>query len=139
MTRKPRTDSATLEERLKQGKALTLRLQGLNYTEIAGALGYANRSGAWKAVRAVLKRNEADDSAMLRQIEGERLDAMLVGLWTAATTGDVPAVSAVLKISARRAALFGLDLPRLGYRPHDVDPEVDLLDDVSMFPAGLGL
>ena len=43
-------------------------------------------------------------------LELDRLDAMLAGLWAAATSGDCAAVDRVLKIGERRDKLLGLHL-----------------------------
>jgi hypothetical protein len=44
-------------------------------------------------------------------VEGERLDAMQRAVWAAAISGDTDAIKSVLAIMARRARLFGLDMP----------------------------
>lgn len=67
---------------------------------------------AYKDVKRELRRvreDVAESSGDLLTLELERLDAMLRGLWPAATTGDERAVSAALRIMQRRAKLLGLD------------------------------
>lgn len=40
----------------RQERALTLALAGVSDTVIAATVGYANRAGAWKGIRAALER-----------------------------------------------------------------------------------
>ena len=47
----------------------------------------------------------------MRAVEGERLDALQRAVWSAAIFGDTDAIKSVLAIMARRARLFGLDMP----------------------------
>ena len=49
--------------------------------------------------------------AMLRELEVQRLDAMLGAVWDNVLQGDAGAVSTALKISERRSRLLGLDAP----------------------------
>jgi hypothetical protein len=55
------------------------------------------------------KVNESADA--LRDLQDERLNRLLAGLWNQAATGDVAAVDRVLKIMERQARLHGLDAP----------------------------
>ena len=48
---------------------------------------------------------------MLRELEVQRLDAMLYAVWGNVLQGDVGAVNTALKISERRSRLLGLDAP----------------------------
>ncbi|UJP10633.1 hypothetical protein L2X99_02870 [Microbacterium sp. KUDC0406] len=50
---------------------------------------------------------EAVDS--LRQIESARLDAMQAALWPQALSGNARAIDTLIRLSARRARLMGLD------------------------------
>lgn len=87
----------------KRAKALELHLAGANYDAIASAVGYASRSGAFKAVQAALK-TLGDPALTGNSLDTElaRLDAMLTGLWPKARRGDVQAVDRVLKIGEQR-------------------------------------
>jgi hypothetical protein len=94
----------------RQARALELHLAGATYDAIADALGYASRSGAYKAVQEAL--TQLGDSPQVGEAVGTevaRLDAMLVGLWSKARKGDVAAVDRVLRISERRMALLLLN------------------------------
>jgi polyphosphate kinase 2 (PPK2 family) len=109
------TESKTSPRRLeaveKQKQALELRKAGATYEAIAKKLEYANASGAEHAIKAALKATVQDGADAVRQLEVERLDAMLMGLWTTANKGNHGAVDRVLRIMERRARLLGLDAP----------------------------
>ncbi len=53
---KKKTDQALID---KQNKALDLHRGGMSFDDIAKELKYANRSGAWKAVRSALLNHQA--------------------------------------------------------------------------------
>ena len=101
----------------REVSALTLRMEGKTFEEIAAALGYANRSCAYAAVMAALERNIDEPTAEMRNLELKRLDKMLAGLWPSASKGNGLAVDRALKIMARRARLMGLDIEGSDDRP----------------------
>ncbi len=100
------------------GKAVALRIKGCTYQQIANALGLSE-SQAYKLVSAELARirqDTAEKAEELRQIEVDRLDALLhrlnSELATAIDVGDIARLSeSILKIATRRAAFLGLDGP----------------------------
>jgi|tagenome__1003787_1003787.scaffolds.fasta_scaffold20936992_4 hypothetical protein len=93
----------------RAAQALELHLAGATYERIAGALGYANRGGAFKAVQAALAaRPAAPEQSEVVQVKLARMDALLTGLWPAARRGDVAAVDRVLKIGERRTQLLAM-------------------------------
>ena len=94
-------------------QAIELRKAGATYQAIGDQIG-VSRQAVHKMIQATLREwNETthDEAEEMRAIELERLDAMQVGLWSAATRGDTKAVDGVLKIMDRRARYLGLDLP----------------------------
>lgn len=95
----------------KQAEALKLRIAGATFQQIADRLQYASPSGAYRAVELGLQRTLQEPSDMLRQLERERLDQMLLGIWKEATNGNLGAIDRAIKIMQRRAALIGLDAP----------------------------
>ncbi len=98
--------------RKREADALELRLGGATYEQIAGRLGYKNRSGAMRAVqRALDKLISPENVESLRQLELERLDRLLLGIWSSAVRGNPPAIDRVLKILERRARILGIDAP----------------------------
>lgn len=109
----------------RHAKALELHLAGASYDAIAKAVGYAGRSGAYKAVQEALKAQQSrpmDDELLLSELA--RLDAMLTGLWPKARRGDVQAVDRVLKIGERRSALLAMSS---GNEPEKAGTAVDEL------------
>ncbi|MEU4810027.1 hypothetical protein AB0H20_12590 [Nocardia fluminea] len=104
-------DIAQPEERERQQKALALRLAGGSYAAIARTLGYADHSGAYRAVEAVLNRVESEGAAQLRQIEDARLNELLLKVWKSAMEGDRSAQEFALKVHDRRVKLHGLAAP----------------------------
>ena len=97
----------------RRQQAVALRMSGATYQAIGDALGIS-KMNAWNHVQAALTetRKQTDElTDLLREQELVRLDRMQVGLWTAATHGNVQAVVAVLRIMERRARLLGLDAP----------------------------
>lgn len=98
--------------RKRETDALELRLGGATYEQIAGRLGYKNRSSAQRAVlRALDKLIAPEDVESLRQLELERLDRLLLGIWSSAVHGNLPELDRVLKIFERRARILGIDAP----------------------------
>ncbi|TYQ11601.1 UNVERIFIED_ORG: hypothetical protein L601_001500000150 [Gordonia westfalica J30] len=107
----PTPDVPTTDERTRAAAALELRRTGLPYHAIADRLGYADESGARKAVTRLLDRREAEGVAELRAVEGDRLDALQAAAWDAAVAGDLDAIKTVLSVIDRRCRLFGLNAP----------------------------
>jgi hypothetical protein len=113
-----KTGQQQIDANQKQRQALELRRAGVTYEVIARQLGYADRTGAYRAVRTALAQNIKEPADDVRALELERLDALLRGVWVPATQGNVQALDRVLKIMDRRAALLGLDEPvKIDLRP----------------------
>ena len=116
-----------IDEAERSRSAIEMRKAGLTYDVIAQRLGFANRSGAFKAVERGIRsimREPADD---LRSLELERLDTIQVGLWTKARSGDVQAIDRLLRIMERRAKLLGLDAPEAS--TVSIDATVEMQDE----------
>lgn len=111
MSGESKTSQRRIEAVEKQKQALELRKAGATYEAIAKKLEYANASGAEHAVKAAMKATVQDAADDVRNLEVERLDAMLLGLWKSANSGNLGAVDRVLRIMERRAKLLGLDAP----------------------------
>lgn len=94
-----------------QLKALELRKAGIPYQRIAESLGYKDASGAWRAVKAALKKTLQEPADELRQIEIIRLDAMLSSIWASVKQGQYGAIDRAIKILERKSKLLGLDAP----------------------------
>ena len=111
----------------RRGKAVAMRLAGLDFQTIADRLGYADRAAAHKDITRALESNVAEmhrNADVLRQEELARLDRLQAGAWTAAAAGDVKAIQAVLGIIDRRCKLLGLDVVDRRDQPLDPEPEL---------------
>ena len=106
-----RKHGRTIEGYEKDQKALELRQEGHSYESISEQLGYSTRSASYKAVMRRLRDMDRPAVSMLRELEVQRLDAMLYAVWNDVLQGDAGAVSTALKISERRSRLLGLDAP----------------------------
>jgi hypothetical protein len=93
----------------RRTRVVELVADGANYDKAAREVGYANRSGAFKAFWKALGEREAEAVDTHRALELTRLDALQRAVWEQAESGDVRALEAVLKIMDRRAKLLGLD------------------------------
>lgn len=133
---KAKTDPLHAE---KVRKAIELRKAGATYEKIAEALGYENRSGAYKIVISALRDLVQEPARELRTLEAERLDSMTLALWARAQKGDLAAIDRLLRIMERRARLLGLDLPLaidVGGREPLTVHIVDAADDEPEAPHG---
>lgn len=115
MTSQPprRTGTAVLTARDKQRRALELRTEGHTLDQIADQLGYADKSGAHRAITAALDRHESAAVDQYRDLEAARLNELQRAVWPLAIGGDLAAVTACVRIIDRRAKLLGLDAPVL--------------------------
>lgn len=102
--RTPESESA------RRVEALSLRLAGLSFEQIGKRLGISS-DGAEEMIHRSLSRAENRQVEAMRELEGQRLDRVQAAIWTEALNGDLKAVSAFLRLSERRARLYGLDAP----------------------------
>jgi hypothetical protein len=100
-----------IETAERERKALELRKAGASFDEIAKALDYADKSGAFYAIKRALSDIVPPAVDEMRTLEGERLDALLAAVWKQAMDGDLKAVDRVLRIIDQRARLLGLNAP----------------------------
>lgn len=115
----PSNNTVQPEERARQQQALDLKLLGHSYEYIARALEYSDRSGAHRAVTAVLDRRDNELAEQHRQIESDRLDKALFKVWDNLKQAEEDAnhaaiaryIELVVRICERRARLLGLDAP----------------------------
>lgn len=118
------------ETRVRRTKLLALRRQGIRYDDDRIlALGYASDGAARRDLNRALEQHRDEEAAevgIYRQMENERLDALLEAAWPRATQPspvldkegnvvdhalDMRAVDTVLRLMDRRAKLNGLDMP----------------------------
>jgi hypothetical protein len=105
----------TLAVREKGQQAIKLRMAGATTKQIATQLGYANESGAYKAIMRELEQTThkmSESTEAVRQLELKRLDQMQFPIWNQVMAGDTGAISTALRIQERRASLLGLDAPK---------------------------
>jgi hypothetical protein len=125
-----------IETAERETQALALRARKVSYDEIARRLGYADRSGARKAVERAIAARQEEPAAEVRTLELEALEVMeraVLGVMErehvtvqhgkvikvvddggkeVPLLDDSPVLAAVdrwLKIQERRARLLGLD------------------------------
>lgn len=120
MTDRPRRGASVAKRAQtaeRRRKAIELRLAGVPWDAIATQLGYSSKGAACKDVTRALEaslNDVAHNVAILRQIEGERLDRLQRAVWTTALKGDLKAVDAALRIIAQRIHLYQLHQPDSG-------------------------
>lgn len=98
----------------RDAAASRLRAEGRAYREIAERLGFADPSGARRAVERGLDAIRAEGAEALRELELHRLDQLHQRAWSELTRDDedsqpLQAIDRLLKIQERRARLLGLD------------------------------
>ncbi|KKW13332.1 MAG: hypothetical protein UY48_C0002G0023 [Candidatus Gottesmanbacteria bacterium GW2011_GWB1_49_7] len=110
-----KTGGRRIGEAEREAKAVELRRQGKNYDQIAATVGFADRSGAFRAVKRALERlrkQTTEEAVVLLRLENDRLDVLQAAIWEQAVEqGDLFAVDRLLRLMQRRAALNGLDQP----------------------------
>jgi hypothetical protein len=122
--RQSQTSSKYAIARDRESKAFELRKTGASLAQIADALEPRELSDGTKkkfsvqAISVMIKRvmaklasSSLEDAEIIRSMEVERLDRMLLGLWESARVGHLGAVDRVLRIMERRSKLLGLDAP----------------------------
>ena len=92
----------------RRTRAVELARSGMGYDAIAKQLGYANRSGAWKAVQASLLEHQAEAVDEYRARQVLALDEMQSKVWEEALAGDRKAVGTVLRVIDQRCRLLVL-------------------------------
>jgi DNA-binding CsgD family transcriptional regulator len=103
-------DEVIAERRIK---AFGLRKAGASYRQIAQQLNVGVNT-AWADVNAELMELRAQttaDAEAVREMELQRCDEMILGLWPGVRRGDPKSVMAAVRVSDRRARLLGLDAP----------------------------
>jgi hypothetical protein len=99
------------EQLEKENEVVKLRRGGLTWDLIAERTGYASASSALAAYHRAAKRIVQEDIEQIRKIESERLDIAQSAIWGSVLSGNIPAVTALIRIQERRAKLLGLDQP----------------------------
>jgi hypothetical protein len=127
--RRDRTDAASLATRERHAEWIELRRKGYTYDAIAAQFKVA-KSTVHEAISTHLRATVAEPAAELRQLELERLDALLreaterIEQPFSGESGDdkLKAIDVALSIGAQRARLLGLNAPT---KVQDVTPPRD--------------
>lgn len=107
-----RPTPANAELVAKERQALDLRLAGATFDAIAERLGYADASGAMRAVKRAMTSTLQEPADELRQLEAGRLDRLLLAVWPAALEGDAKSVAQARGLIDQRCKLLGLNAPQ---------------------------
>ncbi len=105
---RPRGRAPKPEIVLRENSVIRLREEGWTWGDIAKEVGYGHPATARDAYMRGINRVSTEDIDNMRHLEAERLDAIQVGIWDQATSGDLKAVNVLLKIIDRRCVLYGL-------------------------------
>jgi len=95
----------------REEQILRMRIGGARYQQIADRLGIAP-STVGRALQRGMARWQAQADDLVSEHIGlqlERLDRLLLSVWSDAVKGKLGAIDRVLKIEERRAKLLGLD------------------------------
>lgn len=101
--------SRSMSSAEKTRRSIALKLAGASYAQIATQIGYADASGARKAVQRGMKTSLQENSSELKRIHYGRLEHMLMLLWPEVNTRDLPSMSAALAVMDRMERLYGLN------------------------------
>lgn len=96
----------------KERKVVELRQMGITYEVIAKEVGYASASGAYHAYERALARYPRETFDKKRDLQEQRIERLLAGVWTKALRGDTTALMVTIKLFERQAKLLGLDMPQ---------------------------
>lgn len=107
LTRKRRV--ALAEQSAKEQRIVQLRSAGANWTQIAEALGYADRASAYNAYKRILDRREPLLVEEHRHLVLDQIDAITAANWSKAMAGDPRAALVILNAIDRRTRLLGLN------------------------------
>lgn len=113
------TRSITTAER--DAAAARLKAENWTYQQIAEELGFADKSGACRAVQRALKAATVPAANALRLREFARLELLWESLEPAIEAGDVKAITEARKISESLRRLFDLDGPADPTEPDDAE------------------
>jgi len=126
---KPPEPSELVALREKQRLAVQLAAAGItDWDRIAELSGYADRSGAWRAVQSVLDRQEFAAVADYRRLIGFRLERLLRANWEAAISDGESATK-------DRAQMRTLGIIDRIVRTFGLAAEVDKIADALKIPA----
>ncbi|MEO6472955.1 MAG: hypothetical protein ABIO14_14255 [Aeromicrobium sp.] len=92
----------------RQSLAVSLFAQGCTFDQIAKQVGFANRGTAHRVVTTAFRNRISDDIDMHRDIELNRLEALLSDLWEMMLEGNLAAHREILHVVELECKLLGL-------------------------------
>lgn len=107
---RPAGDIRGTEHQAKRLEAVTLRLAGLTYEQIADRMDISP-SWAMQLVELTLTSSINRQVSQMRSLENQRLDRAQAAIWPKVLEGNMHAVDVFLRLSGRRAKMNGLDAP----------------------------
>ncbi len=97
--------------RKRMAEALDYRKLGVSYRDIAAAM-HISVSTAHEYVSDALKEITREPAEQVLALELDRLDQLLMGIFTQAASGDTFAIDRALAIMARIERLHGVEAPK---------------------------
>jgi hypothetical protein len=127
--------------RVRDARAVELRAAGASWQEVADAIGLKTASAARRAAHRSLDRVENENAATLRAFEDRGLmiaRKRLMGALARADDREVPKiVNSLVNLSARRAAMLGLNRPfEVEVSPGTSDAEFAIVTEALLRRAG---
>ena len=119
---KGRRERRQYEAAMKRRRALELRLAGHTFEQIAQATGYKSRAAAKNAVQSSLRHIDREPTEKMRELELQRLDAVLTQLWPLIGKADLLAIDRFAKLARLRYELTGLLVHKVEHSGPDGGP-----------------
>lgn len=104
-----RTTKVAIERRERDLQCVNLRRAGLGWQAIADQLNYASPGHAHERFMVFMREYPREDVETARDLEADRLDEAQRAIWVRCVKGDLQALDRLLKLSAQRAKLLGLN------------------------------
>jgi hypothetical protein len=99
-----------VEAKKRATQAMELRLAGATYDEIAEALGWKDKSSAYRAVARGIDRMMEEPTERVRKMQNRRYERLLRAVWPSAVKGDYQAVQRAESLLDKLSRLNGFDL-----------------------------
>lgn len=100
--------------RIREVRALEMRMAGATFAAIAQTLGYSHRKNAQRAVERAIAAEAAaiaPDREAFVQMHLMRTERLIQAHWQRARQGDTAATETIRRLLERQARLLGLDKP----------------------------
>lgn len=107
----PAGTSRQAHRRKRMAEALEYRKAGVSYRDIAAAM-HISVSTAHQYVADALQEITREPAEQVLTLELDRYDQLLMGIFTAAASGDTFAIDRALAIMARIEKLHGVEAPK---------------------------